>query len=281
MERPHDPHTPHPRVSAGSRLGAAALLAVALACRSAPTAAGAARTGRGLAGSTLFVNPVSTTLEAAQSLTGQARDDAQLLGSIPSADWFTKGTPAEVEAAVDAYVDAAPPRGAMPVLVAYNLPFRDCAQYSAGGAADTAAYKAWIDGFAAGIGDRAGDRDPRARRPRDHPALHDPRRARSSGASRPRSTRATAARRRFAQLNYAVDALGALPATSVYLDGTTRLAERRRDHRPSDQGGRERRRRVLPQRVELPVHRRTRPHYGTWISSCIAYVTEVSPGDFG
>ena len=43
----------------------------------------------------------------------------------------------------------------MPVLVAYNLPFRDCAQYSAGGAADTAAYKAWIDGFAAGIGDRA------------------------------------------------------------------------------------------------------------------------------
>jgi endoglucanase len=38
------------------------------------------------------------------------------------------------------------------VLVAYNLPYRDCAQYSAGGATDTAAYQAWIDAFAAGIG---------------------------------------------------------------------------------------------------------------------------------
>ena len=41
----------------------------------------------------------------------------------------------------------------VPVLVAYNLPFRDCAQYSAGGAVDTAAYQAWIDGFAKGIRD--------------------------------------------------------------------------------------------------------------------------------
>jgi len=40
----------------------------------------------------------------------------------------------------------------VPVLVAYNLPYRDCAQYSAGGAADTAAYEAWVDGFAQGIG---------------------------------------------------------------------------------------------------------------------------------
>jgi endoglucanase len=40
----------------------------------------------------------------------------------------------------------------VPVLVAYNVPFRDCAQYSGGGAVDTAAYKAWIDGFAKGIG---------------------------------------------------------------------------------------------------------------------------------
>ena len=117
--------------------------------------AGAAEADGGLAGSDLYLNPYSTTLEAAQSLSGQARDDAQLLGSIPSADWFTKGTPAEVQAAVDESSDAAAARGEMPVLVAYNLPFRDCAQYSAGGAADTAAYAAWIDGFAAGIGDRA------------------------------------------------------------------------------------------------------------------------------
>ena len=47
-----------------------------------------------------------------------------------------------------------PRAGEMPVIVAYNLPFRDCAQYSAGGAANTADYKAWIDGVAAGIGGR-------------------------------------------------------------------------------------------------------------------------------
>jgi len=40
----------------------------------------------------------------------------------------------------------------VPVLVAYNVPYRDCAQYSGGGAVDTTAYKAWIDGFAKGIG---------------------------------------------------------------------------------------------------------------------------------
>ena len=42
----------------------------------------------------------------------------------------------------------------MPVLVAYNVPGRDCAQYSAGGATDGDAYRAWIEGFASGIADR-------------------------------------------------------------------------------------------------------------------------------
>jgi endoglucanase len=49
-------------------------------------------------------------------------------------------------------MNAATKQRSLPVLVAYNLPYRDCSQYSGGGAADTAAYKAWIDGFARGIG---------------------------------------------------------------------------------------------------------------------------------
>ena len=40
------------------------------------------------------------------------------------------------------------------MLVAYNIPFRDCAQYSAGGATSVAEYEAWIDAVAAGIGRR-------------------------------------------------------------------------------------------------------------------------------
>ena len=72
--------------------------------------------------------------------------------ATPHAVWFTDGSPADVKAAVRKTVKAAALLHTVPVLVAYNVPFRDCAQYSAGGAVDTAAYKAWIDGFADGIG---------------------------------------------------------------------------------------------------------------------------------
>jgi endoglucanase len=39
-------------------------------------------------------------------------------------------------------------------MVAYNVPNRDCGQYSAGGARDSGEYAKWIEAFAAGIGDR-------------------------------------------------------------------------------------------------------------------------------
>lgn len=167
----------------------------------------------------LYVDWESSTLEAAEGLTGQARDDAVLLGSFPSARWFTSGTPAEVQAAVDQYVTRADDEDAVPLLVAYNVPFRDCAQYSAGGAADTAAYTAWIDAFAAGIGDREAYVvvEP------DGLGII-PWYTSNTGASewcRPaEADPATAATERFAQLNHAVDALTALPGTKVYLDGT-------------------------------------------------------------
>ncbi|UOE43682.1 glycoside hydrolase family 6 protein [Agromyces larvae] len=172
-----------------------------------------------LQGAELYRNPYSTTLEAAQSLSGQARADAQLLGSIPSADWITKGTPAEAQAAVDEIVDAAAALGQVPTLVVYNLPFRDCSQYSAGGAADTAAYLAWVDGVAAGIGDRDAivilepdglgiipwNTDGNGNAEWCQPAELDP---------------ATAADERYVQVNGAVDRLTALAGTHVYLDGT-------------------------------------------------------------
>jgi endoglucanase len=74
------------------------------------------------------------------------------LVTTPQAVWFTDGTPKQVEKAVKKVVAQAALERRIPVLVAYNVPFRDCAQYSAGGAVDTAAYEAWIDGFAKGIG---------------------------------------------------------------------------------------------------------------------------------
>ena len=85
---------------------------------------------------------------------GRAADASliQALIDTPSAVWFGGGAPDEVEAQVRAVVDRS--GDAVPVLVAYNVPGRDCAQYSAGGASDGDAYRAWIEGFASGVADR-------------------------------------------------------------------------------------------------------------------------------
>ena len=79
------------------------------------------------------------------------------MATTPRAAWFTSGSPEDVQKSVRQTMDAAAREDRVPVLVAYNIPFRDCAQYSAGGAADTAAYAAWIDGFARGIGNGKAD----------------------------------------------------------------------------------------------------------------------------
>ena len=158
------------------------------------------------------------------------KSDARLIKQMietPQAVWFTKGTPKTVMQDVRNTAQRAADKGTVPVLVAYNIPFRDCAQYSAGGATSMAEYEAWIDGFAAGIGsaqaivilepDGLGiipwynpfaDRDTWVTNPNYEwcqPAEVD---------------RATAAADRFAMLNYAVDKLKENPGTRVYLDGT-------------------------------------------------------------
>src|SRR5450631_1007920 len=81
--------------------------------------------------------------------------DAKLIKTMietPQAVWLTGGTPKNVHHEVEEIVNRAEAQDAVPVLVAYNLPHRDCSQYSAGGAASAQEYKAWIDAFAAGIG---------------------------------------------------------------------------------------------------------------------------------
>jgi endoglucanase len=119
-----------------------------------------------------FSQPTSRTFHARTEFYAPAPDDAALaqtrallkardlsdarklaeLITTPHAVWFTSGTPKEVTKAVHRTMELAEREHRVPVLVAYNVPYRDCAQFSAGGAADTAAYEAWIDGFAQGIG---------------------------------------------------------------------------------------------------------------------------------
>jgi endoglucanase len=137
----------------------------------------------------------------------------------PQAVWVTGGSGTSLTRSIKTEVNRAAKTRTLPVFVAYNIPFRDCAQYSAGGATTVAEYKAWIDAFAAGIGKSkaAVMLEPdglgiipwytsiNGAQEWCRPAEADP---------------ATAASDRFAMLNYAVNRFKALPHASVYLDGT-------------------------------------------------------------
>lgn len=219
------------------------------------------------------------------------KTDANLIRTMietPQAVWFTKGTPKTVKQDVRNTVQRAYGKGTVPVLVAYNIPFRDCAQFSAGGATSVAEYKAWIDGFAAGIGNRKAvvilepdglgiipwynpfaDRDTWVTNPNYEwcqPAEANP---------------ATAAADRFAMLNYAVDKLKENPGTSVYLDGTHSAwlgagdaADRLIQAGVADADG-----------FFLNVSNyRLNSHlekYGTWVSKCIAFASNPSSWGLG
>jgi endoglucanase len=224
--------------------------------------------------------PNHGALEQIAELTSSGdKADAHLIRAMietPQAVWFTRGTPKSVQEDVTKTVERAADKGTVPVLVAYNIPFRDCAQFSAGGATSVLEYERWIDGFAAGIGsgnavvilepDGLGiipwynpfaDRDTWVTNPNYEwcqPAEANP---------------ATAAADRFAMLNYAVDKLKENPGTSVYLDGTHSAwlgagdaADRLYQAGVLDADG-----------FFLNVSNyRLNPHlekYGTWIAKCI------------
>jgi endoglucanase len=157
--------------------------------------------------------------------------DAVRIGAMvttPQAVWFTGGTPAQVKADVKKTMAAAALTKTVPVLVAYNIPFRDCAQYSEGGAKDSAEYEAWIEGFAAGIGRGRAvvilEPDSLGIIPYNttifgaedwcKPTVTD-----ESGNTVPAPGASPTAR--YAQLRYAIDeVLEHAPSASVYIDGT-------------------------------------------------------------
>ncbi|MGW3338346.1 glycoside hydrolase family 6 protein [Streptomyces sp. NPDC001009] len=69
----------------------------------------------------------------------------------PVGEWLG---PKDPEAEARGFTEAAAKAGRGALLVLYNIPHRDCGQYSRGGAADGAAYRTWLAGVARGIGDR-------------------------------------------------------------------------------------------------------------------------------
>ncbi len=67
--------------------------------------------------------------------------------------WFGNWN-GNIQADVNDAVSDAAGQGMVPILVAYNIPNRDCGGYSAGGTQSADAYRQWIRAFAAGIGNR-------------------------------------------------------------------------------------------------------------------------------
>ena len=211
---------------------------------------------------------------AALQSSGKAAD-ADLIRKMiaaPQAVWFTQGTPASVEQAVHVQVSRALNQGT-PTLVAYNIPFRDCAQFSAGGATNAADYAAWIDGFARGIGDQPAivilEPDGLGIIPWFTPYF-------SGGpewCQPAEADPATAAADRFAMIKAALARLNQQPGVKVYLDAThaSWLGVGESAHRLMLAGVEQAAGFFL--NVSNYQNTTNSTHYGNWISSCIAYTT--------
>ncbi|WP_198679275.1 glycoside hydrolase family 6 protein [Thermomonospora amylolytica] len=167
-----------------------------------------------------YVEPDTNAGRQADQWAAEGRtEDAALMramAKIPQAVWFTKGTPEEVEREVRATMRQARRQNAVPVLVAYYVPGRDCSQYSAGGAPSEQAYKEWIDAFARGIG---GGRAVVVVEP-DGLALlsSEPWCNEGGGGSTGRPEDMSLVEQRFREIDHAITTFSRLPRTGVYVD---------------------------------------------------------------
>jgi endoglucanase len=263
------------QLAATATLPVVALAAVPQAAGTASAAATAAATATAPGGSALgpatrfYVPPPDpgAVTQVAQLLAAGRGHDAALIARMattPTAVWLDGGTPAQVRRQVGQTVSAAAWEHAEPVLVAYDVPGRDCAQYSAGGALTQAAYQAWIDGVAAGIGHARVvvivEPDSLGKLPSD--------------CNLPSSSYPFTDSERIAEIGYAVSALEQDPGASVYLDGTHSAWQSvgTMTQRLLQGGVRQAQGFYLNVSNYQPTPELV--DYGTWISDCIAMVTD-------
>jgi endoglucanase len=154
-------------------------------------------------GAKFFIDPDSNAKRQADAWRSSRPADAAQMDKIaaqPQADWFGDWN-GDVHSAVSGRVSTIRAAGALPVLVAYNIPLRDCGGYSGGGATSPDAYRSWIRSFAAGIGTGKAVviLEPDALAGMDCLSQSDQ-------------------QTRLALLSDAVSVLGSSPGTAVYLD---------------------------------------------------------------
>lgn len=105
-------------------------------------------------GAEFYVNPHSTAADKVAAWLNTRLQDAIQMSKIAKgaeSKWFGDWN-GDIQNDVKKYVSQVTSLGYTPVMIAYNVPGRDCGSYSAGGSSSDAAYKNWINGFANGIG---------------------------------------------------------------------------------------------------------------------------------
>ncbi|MFJ2111401.1 MULTISPECIES: glycoside hydrolase family 6 protein [unclassified Streptomyces] len=103
-----------------------------------------------------WVNPDGNAARQVTAYTDRGETaNAELIRKIadqPTGEWITPDAP---QKQVKGFTEAAAGADREALLVLYNIPHRDCGQFSKGGAADGDAYRAWVEEVARGIGDRS------------------------------------------------------------------------------------------------------------------------------
>ncbi|HWR46295.1 MAG TPA: glycoside hydrolase family 6 protein, partial [Pseudonocardiaceae bacterium] len=139
-----------------ARVGRLALMALSLVVLGCGTGQTPTEESNPLRGLRFYVDPTSSAANQIKQWERAGRKaDAEALRRIaeaPIALWVT-GDPVAVEQQVRDRMAAAAEKETTPILVAYNIPGRDCGKYSAGGAPDAATYRTWMASLVRGLGD--------------------------------------------------------------------------------------------------------------------------------
>ena len=261
----------------------AAVLTIAPGLASAATQAPAAHT---LAPNTRFYVPPPAQGSVQQILqlvkSGQLKNAGLLtaMEATPSAVWLDGETAAQaaepgsqgsqqadadVARQVRLTLAAASLERAVPIFVAYNIPGRDCSEYSAGGAPTDAAYDAWIDAIGSALG------NAKAVVLEEPDALADlPGYCGSAYATNfPDITNTT----RIDDIRYAVTTLESDPNISLYLDGGNSAWQNVGGMAQTLTAADVQQTQGFFLNVSNYQYDTNSDYYGTWVSECIAYAT--------
>lgn len=108
-------------------------------------------------GRRLYVNPASPARKQADAWRRSRPADAarmQRMAEQPQAIWLGEWG-GDIRRVTESHMAQVRRDGALPVFVAYNIPYRDCGLHSRGGARTADDYRRWILGIARGLDNRA------------------------------------------------------------------------------------------------------------------------------